>query len=80
VAAAGGGSVGQGPAGGVGPTDVGMMDAVMQALEQQSAGVNAGVNGGVNGKHPYVDGDRETMTPSPTGPLDAGGFFNMMEH
>lgn len=60
----GGGIPGAG-AGGVGPTDMGMMDAVMHALEQQ--------------KHEYPEGSRETMTPSPTGPLDAGGFFNMME-
>lgn len=54
---------------GMGSTDVGMLDAVIQALERQN---------GPGGKHGYPEGSREMLTPSPTGPLEQG-FFNMME-
>lgn len=78
-AAGGGGGAGAGASADVnaigevwlGPTDVGMMESVMRTLEQQN---------GPRGKHEYHEGSRETMTPSPTGPLESGGFFNMMEH
>lgn len=46
-------------------TNMDIMDSVMHALEQP---------GGPGWKNEYPEGSREMMTPSPTGPLDAGCF------
>ena len=47
----------------------GMMDAVMRALDGEASAE----------KGAFVEGSREFLTPSPTGPLDAAEFFDDME-